>query len=204
MSRLHGLALATIIAASLGFIGSAAAQQQPRHLRGTVTDMQNGQLSLETASGKTQTIKLDDKTGLFMVAPADFSAIQQNKFVGITSVEQDGKRVAREVHVFAEPLRGLGEGHYPWDLEAGPNMMTNANIGKVEEVGADRVLKLDYKGGEQTIAIPPTATVVAFDKATPDQLKAGSKVFVIAKPQDDGGELAVAVVVGAQGIKPPM
>jgi hypothetical protein len=204
MFRLHGLALAAVIAVTLGCIGSASAQQPPHHLRGTVTDVQNGQLSLETASGKTQTVKLDDKTGLFVVAPADFSAIQQNKFVGITSVEQNGKRVAREVHVFAEPLRGLGEGHYPWDLEAGPNMMTNANIGKVEEVGTDRVLKLDYKGGEQTIAVPPTATVVAFDKTTADQLKVGSKVFVVVKSQDDGGELAVAVVVGAHGIKPPM
>jgi hypothetical protein len=204
MSRLNGLALAAMIVANVGFIASASAQQPPHHLRGTVTDLQNGQLSLETASGKTQTVKLDDKTGLFAVAPADFSAIEPNKFVGITSVEQNGKRVAREVHVFAEPLRGLGEGHYPWDLETGPNMMTNANIGKVEEVGTDRVLKLDYKGGEQTIAVPPTATVVAFDKTTADQLKAGSKVFVIAKSQDDGGELAVAVVVGANGIKPPM
>jgi hypothetical protein len=61
-----------------------------------------------------------------------------------------------EVHVFAESLRGLGEGHYPWDLEGAPNMMTNANIAKVEEVGADRVLKLDYQDGEQTITIPRT------------------------------------------------
>jgi hypothetical protein len=27
-------------------------------------------------------------------------------------------------------LRGLAEGHYPWDLESKPNMMTNANISK--------------------------------------------------------------------------
>jgi hypothetical protein len=203
MSRFNGLALAAMIVANLGFIGSASAQQQ-HHIRGTLTNVQNGQISLETAGGKTQVVKLDDKTGVFVVAPADFSAIEPNKFVGITSVEQNGKRVAREVHVFAEPLRGLGEGHYPWDLETGPNMMTNANIGKVEQVGADRVLKLDYKGGEQTIAVPPTATVVAFDKTTADQLKAGSKVFVIAKSQDDGSQLAVAVVMGAHGIKPPM
>jgi len=38
------------------------------------------------------------------------SAIQSGKFVGITSFEVDGKRVAREVHVFDESLRGLAGG----------------------------------------------------------------------------------------------
>jgi hypothetical protein len=129
------------------------------------------------------------------------SAIQAGKFVGITSFEQDGKRVAREVHVFDESLRGLAEGHYPWDLEAKPNMMTNANISKIEKVGADRVLNLNYKGGEQTITIPTDATVVAFNKAPPDQLAVGRKVFVVMKK--DVRE-AAAVVIGAEGVKPPM
>jgi hypothetical protein len=40
---------------------------------------------------------------------------------------------------------GLAEGHYPWDLESKPNMMTNA---KIEEVGTDRVVKLNYSRGE--------------------------------------------------------
>jgi hypothetical protein len=135
------------------------------------------------------------------VTKADKSAIQSGKFVGITSIEQAGKRVAREVHVFDDSLRGLAEGHYPWDLESEPNMMTNANIAKVEEVGTDRVLRLNYSGGEQTITIPTSAVVVAFDKAPADQLAAGRKVFVVMKK--DGSE-AAAVVIGAEGVKPPM
>jgi hypothetical protein len=135
------------------------------------------------------------------VTKAEMSAIQSGKFVGITSFEQDGKRVAREVHVFDESLRGLAEGHYPWDLESKPNMMTNANISKVEEVGTDRVLVLNYKGGEQTITIPTSATVVAFDKAPADQLAVGRKVFIVMNK--DGSE-AAAVVIGAEGVKPPM
>src|SRR5450631_3686215 len=127
---------------------------------------------------------------------------QSGKFVGITSFEQDGKRVAREVHVFDESLRGLAEGHYPWDLEAKPNMMTNANISKIDEVGADRVVRVNYKGGEQTITIPTDATVVAFVKApSAGELAVGRKVFVVMKK--DSPE-AAAVVIGAEGIKPPM
>jgi hypothetical protein len=171
------------------------------HIRGTLTAAKDGTISVQTAKGGTESIKLANDADLFLVTTADMSAIQAGKFVGITSVEQDGKRVAREVHVFDESLRGLAEGHYPWDLESKPNMMTNANIAKIDEVGTDRVVRLNYSRGEQTITIPTSATVVAFDKAPADQLAVGRKVFVVMKK--DAPE-ASAVVIGAEGVKPPM
>src|SRR6202521_865491 len=171
------IAAATVL---VGVLLSAPAFAQA-HIRGTLTAAKDGTISVQTAKGGTESIKLANDAGLFLVTTADMSAIQAGKFVGITSVEQDGKRVAREVHVFDESLRGLAEGHYPWDLESKPNMMTNANISKVEEVGTDRVVKVDYKGGEQTITIPTDATVVSFVKAPADQLVVGRKVFVVMK-----------------------
>jgi len=191
------IAAATVL---IGVVLSAPAFAQV-HIRGTLTDTKDGTIGVQTAKGETISIKLASDAGLFLVTKADMSAIQTGKFVGITSFEENGKRVAREIHVFDESLRGLAEGHYPWDLEAKPNMMTNANISKVEEVGTDRVLVLNYKGGEQTITIPTSATVVAFDKAPADQLAVGRKVFIVMKK--DGSE-AAAVVIGAEGVKPPM
>jgi hypothetical protein len=191
------IAAATIL---VGVLLSAPALAQA-HIRGTLTAAKDGTISVQTAKGETESIKLADDAGIFLVTTADMSAVQAGKFVGITSFEQDGKRVAREVHVFDESLRGLAEGHYPWDLESKPNMMTNANIAKIEEVGTDRVVRLNYSRGEQTITIPASATVVAFDKAPADQLAVGRKVFVVMKK--DGSE-AAAVVVGAEGVKPPM
>jgi hypothetical protein len=189
--------------AVLSLLGLAApASAQAPHIRGTLSSVT---LGVETAKGGTETIKLAPKAGFYLVTNSDMSAIQAGKFVGITSVEKDGKRVAVEVHVFAEALRGVGEGHYPWDLEGAPNMMTNGNIAKVDEVGADRVLKVNYKGGgEQTIAVPANATVVFIDKATPDALQSGRKVFIVTKKLDDGSLVAAAVVIGAEGVKPPM
>jgi hypothetical protein len=184
----------------IGVLLSAPALAQA-HIRGTLTDAKDGTISVQTAKGETKSIKLANDTGLFLITKADMGAIQSGKFVGITSVEQEGKRVAREVHVFDDSLRGLAEGHYPWDLDSKPNMMTNANIAKVDEVGTDRVLKLNYKGGEQTITVPTSATVVAFDKAPADQLATGRMVFVVMKK--DSSE-AAAVVIGAEGVKPPM
>jgi hypothetical protein len=184
----------------VGLLLSAPAFAQA-HIRGTLTDVKDGTIGVQNAKGETVSIKLASDAGLFLVTKADMSAIQSGKFVGITSFEQDGKRVAREVHVFDESLRGLAEGHYPWDLEAKPNMMTNANISKIDSVGADRVVKVEYKGGEQTISIPTDATVVSFVKAPADQLAVGRKVFIVMKK--DVPE-AAAVVIGAEGIKPPM
>ncbi len=63
------------------------------------------------------------------------------------------------------------------------------------------MVRLNYARGEQTITIPTSATVVAFDKAPADQLAVGRKVFVVVK--EDGSE-AAAVVIGAEGVKPPM
>src|ERR1700740_162814 len=155
------IAAATVL---VGVLLSAPAFAQA-HIRGTLTAANDGTIDVQTAKGEAAAIKLASDAVLFLVTKADMSAVQTGKFVGITSFEEDGKRVAREVHVFDESLRGLAEGHYPWDLESRPNMMTNANISKVEEAGTDRVLILNYKGGEQTITIPTSATVVAFEKA---------------------------------------
>jgi hypothetical protein len=193
---------APIAAAAIlvGLLLSAPAFAQA-HIRGTLTEVKDGTIGVQNAKGETISIKLAGDAGQFLVTKADISAVKSGKFVGITSFEVDGKRVAREVHVFDDSLRGLAEGHYPWDLEAKPNMMTNANISKIEEVGADRVVKVDYKGGEQTISIPTDATVVSFVKAPAGELVVGRKVFVVMKK--DAPE-AAAVVIGAEGVKPPM
>src|SRR5690348_3476421 len=173
--RLSDFAGATALFACLALAMPVRADT-PAHVRGTIQAVEDHELKVQTNRGGAEEIKLGDNTGLFIVTPATLSAIEPGKFVGITSVDKNGKPVAVEVHVFAESLRGLGEGHYPWDLESQPNMMTNANIAQVQQVGGDRVLKLNYKGGEQTIDLSPNVTVVALDKTTPDQLAPGRQV----------------------------
>lgn len=199
-----GRLIAALAASFIGLATCAYAADPPKHIRGTVTAVKDGMATVKTASGALDEIGIGEKTKLFSTTAADITAITPNRFVGVTSVEKDGKRVAREVHVFDELLRGLGEGHYPWDLDSGPNMMTNANIGKVETVGDDRVLKLDYKDGTQTVELPPTANIVLFNNAPKGSLKEGDKVFVMAAPGPDGHLDAIAFVIGANGQKPPM
>lgn len=197
-------ACAAAVALGLAFVSTAGAQTSPQHIRGTLSTFGDQSLTVKTTRGTTETIGLTKDTGLFAVRSADIKEVQPGRFVGITSVERDGKSVAREVHVFAEALRGRGEGHYPWDLGNEPSMMTNADLAQVQQVGKDRVVTAKYKGGETTISVPQDATIVLFDKTTADQLKPDSKVFVIANKQPDGKLVAAGVVVGAGGIRPPM
>lgn len=189
--------------AVLGCLAFGSAYAQSQHIRGTVKSAEGHDVTVETRNGKSVTVPTTDKTGYYVVEKGSLSDVKPGKFVGITSVDRDGKQVAEEIHVFADSLRGLGEGHYPWDRDQQANMMTNANIAKVESVAGGDVLKLDYKGGEQTISVPSDVTVVTFDKGSRSDLADGRHVFVVMS-KNEANKSAAAIVVGAPGVTPPM
>jgi hypothetical protein len=131
--------------------------------------------------------------------------IQDNSFVGITAMAQpDGTIKAVEVHVFAEPLRGIGEGHYPWDLTP-DSTMTNAAVTQQVKKQDGNTLMLKYKDGEKTIVVPSDATVVNLIPGDKADLVPGAKIFIPrwAKTADGTWEATVALV-GRDGITPPM
>jgi hypothetical protein len=117
--------------------------------------------------------------------------------------ERDGALVALEVHIFTEAMRGTGEGHYDWDLRP-TSKMTNANVANVTNMGKDRVLTVQYKGGEKKVLVPEDAVVVAFTPTDRKELKAGASIFVVSQRQPDGSLTAPRVNVGLNGQIPPM
>jgi len=133
------------------------------------------------------------------------SDIKDNSFVGITAMAQpDGTIKAVEVRVFAEPLRGTGEGHYPWDLTPNSTMTNAAVTQQVKKVDGN-TLSLKYKDGEKTIIVPSDATVVNLVPGSKADLKPGTKIFVPRwEKKADGSWEAAVVVVGRDGITPPM
>ncbi len=100
-------------------------------------------------------------------------------------------------------MGGTGEGHYDWDLRPA-SKMTNANVANVTRMGKDRVLTVQYKGGEKKVLVPENAVVVAFTPAERSELKPGAKVFVNSQRQPDGSLTAPRVNVGLKGQIPPM
>src|SRR5437588_10729244 len=189
------------IAALLTTVVSAAAIAQapanpPVRLRGTVERIDRTNLTVKTNTGQSMNVKLADNFVVIGIAKARLADIGSGKFIGTTTIgERDGALVALEVHIFPENMRGTGEGHYHWDLR--PNSkMTNANVAKVTSMGKDRVLTVQYKGGEKKVLVPDNAVIVAFTPTDRGELKPGAKIFTIAQRQPDGSLTAARVNVG--------
>jgi hypothetical protein len=205
---------AALLAASLAHVSPGAAQDKPYGIRGTLVEVDDRLLTVMNDDEETFEVVLTGDTGLFAVTPAKWSDLRPGQFIGVTSVESGAQRVALEVHIFAEDLRGTGEGHYPWDLTAQPNMMTNATVAEVKEVSAaERQVRLTYKEGEgedaargeQVITVPDFVEVVHLAKSEePGLLVAGRPVFALARDSEQGPPTAIAVAVGVDGAIPPM
>jgi hypothetical protein len=184
--------------------GLAQAQTPPIHVRGTITGLDGTTLTVATREGASVAIMLPEKVRLNVVKKVDISAITPGTFIGTAAVPgADGELKAVEVVVFPEAARGTGEGHYDWDLAPGTSM-TNANIDAAVESASGRELTLSYKGGTAKIVVPADVPMVMPLPAEMADLKAGQPVFVIARKGDDGAMSALVVVVGRDGVAPPM
>jgi hypothetical protein len=147
---------------------------------------------------------LSDPLTVLTVKKVDLTTIAPNAYVGIaTRTGADGKLTALEVLVFPEAARGTGEGHNPWDLEPG-SMMTNGTVTGAVSATSGRELSVAYKEGSKSIFVPPTAPVVTFAPAERVDLKAGAPVFFSATKSADGKLAAGRVIVGKDGVAPPM
>jgi hypothetical protein len=177
----------------------------PARVRGTLQKVDGSNLIIETRGGKESTVPLKAGAPVIAVTKGAMSDIKSNSFVGITAMPQpDGTQKAVEVHVFEESLRGTGEGHYPWDLMANSTMTNGAVAQQVQKVEGN-TLQVKYKDGEKTIVVPSNAEVVNLVAGDESDLKAGAHVFIPRwEKQADGTWQATVVVVGRDGITPPM
>ncbi len=197
------LAAFLLVAVSSVALAQAPANP-PVRIRGTVEKIDGNMLTVKARNGQSMTVKLADNYTVMGVAKASVSDVSSGKFIGTTTVgERDGNLIAEEIHIFPENMRGTGEGHYDWDLR--PNSkMTNANVASVSSMGKDRVMTVQYKGGEKKVLVPENAVVVAFQPTDKSELKPGAQVFVNSQKQPDGTLTAPRVNVGLKGQVPPM
>jgi hypothetical protein len=198
----------TLAAFLIAAVSAAAIAQAPANppvrIRGTVERIDRTNLTVKANSGQSMNVKLADNFVVMGIAKASLKDVASGKFIGTTTVgERDGALVALEVHIFPENMRGTGEGHYDWDLRPS-SKMTNANVANVTSMGKDRVLTVQYKGGEKKVLVPERAAIVSFTPTDRSELKPGAKVFLSAQRQPDGGLTAARVNVGLHGQVPPM
>lgn len=187
-----------------GTTSVALAQTPPVRVRGTVQKLANNVLTVKARDGSHVSIKLADNFVVFGIRKAKFADVATGKFIGTTTLgERNGALVALEVHILPESMRGIGEGHYPWDLKP-DSMMTNANVADVTSIGKDHVLTVQYKGGQQKVLVSKSTKIVTYVPVKPSELKRGAHVFAVTQRQPDGSLTAARVSVGLKGITPPM
>ncbi len=82
--------------------------------------------------------------------------------------------------------------------------MTNGTVGQQVTGKAGQTLKVQYKGGEKDIVVPPDVPVVTFAPGDAAALTKGAHVIVFTRKTADGSLAAGNVLIGKDGLVPPM
>ena len=70
-------------------------------MRGTHKAGAGDQLLVSSREGEVMGFEVGPELGVFAVTPARIDDIKQGEFVGLTSIQSGGRRVALEAHLFA-------------------------------------------------------------------------------------------------------
>jgi hypothetical protein len=130
--------------------------------------------------------------------------IKPGSYIGVSGMPQpDGSQKALEVHIFPESMRGVWDGHRPWNLQA-TSTMTNGTVEQFSAATNGHALTIKYKNGEKKIVVLPETPIVVYVPGDSAKLKPGAKIFIsVAVKQPDGSLQAPQVNVG-RDIAPPM
>ncbi|MBL8662231.1 MAG: hypothetical protein JNM29_05360 [Candidatus Odyssella sp.] len=190
----------------LAFAALAAAETAPTvRIRGEIAAIEAGRLSVKDRDGRALTVTLAANLRVTELRKAELSEIAAGKYIGVTAFPaKDGALRAVAIHIFPDAARGTGEGHRPWDL-APETTMTNATVDGVVAAGNGSTIKVRYKDGEKTVIVTPETAIVAMGPGKPEMLKPGAKILIFgATRAADGSLSAQSVVVGRDGLAPPM
>ena len=202
----RALCLAALTLFALGSVpGSIASAQDTVRVRGTIDRVEGPIYVVKSRDGAELKVALAENGIVVAIVKASLADIKPGLFVGSTGMPQpDGSQKAIEVHIFPEAMRGTGEGHYPWDLQA-DSTMTNANVEETVAGVDGQTLTLKYKTGEKKIVVTPQTVIVTYNPGDKNDLQPGTKIFIAAaKKQADGTLQAARINYGKDGLTPPM
>ena len=191
---------------AMAFASAAFAQTPSVTLRGTIETVSadGGALSMKTRAGEAATVRVKPDLPIALVVPATLADVKQGSFIGVAAVPAgDGALKALEVHIFPEALRGTGEGYRPFDLAPGSSM-TNGNLSARVDGVEGPTLTVNYHGGQQTIHIDAKTPIVGIAPGSRADLKPGAALIARGARAEDGAVEAARIIVGKDGLVPPM
>lgn len=199
------LASVAILLAAFATTSSVLAQQPPVRVRGEIVKVDGNTLFVKSRDGAELTVNVPDNVAVSGVVKIALADVKPGSYIGVSAMpEPDGSQNALHLHIFPEALRGVAEGHGPWDVRPG-STMTNATVAEIASVGEGRTLVVKYRDGDKKIAVPAGTPIVTYVPGTKDELKPGAKIFIIAAQRQPDGTLSAArISVGRDGLTPPM
>lgn len=186
-----------LLAAIIGFVAisglPALAQQAEVRIRGTIEKLDGQHVFLHASDGTETSIALDAKTAIFINQRSSLSAIKAGDYVASAAVKgADGKLRSKELRIFPEALRGVGDGQRP--MNAPDTLMTNAAVSEVVAAPEGQVVKVKYKNGTADLIVGPEVPIIKVVPSEPSALKPGAKVFVNATKSPDGTITATRIL----------
>jgi len=189
--------------AALVAVPAIAQAPQTVRLRGVIEKVDGQTVLAKSDKGEELKLNLADKMLVVEVVKASLADIKPGDFIGSGAMPQpDGSQKAIEVHIFAESMRGTGEGFRPWD--GAPNStMTNGTVG-AKVVGVDGpVVTVKYKDGEKNIIVGPDVPIVRYEIGTMSAVRPGAAFTVTAAVKKPDGSFDInRINIGRDGVVP--
>jgi Domain of unknown function (DUF5666) len=179
----------------------AAPAPQVMRVRATITSVDGNTLNVKSRDGAELKLKLADNAPVSEIVKASLTDVKTGSYVAVTGMPQpDGSQKALAVFIFPEALRGLAEGHRPWDF-APNSTMTNATVDN-QVAGVDgQTLTVKYKDGEQKVLVTSATEITASVRKSAADLKPGQKILIpAAKKLPDGTLEAPNLAFGDYGV----
>lgn len=227
-----GLAMAGLVESAMAAETAKAAPASPAAptpsaplmVKGTIDSYAAPVLTVKTAKGESTAITLAPQARVVAAEKTDLSKLKTGDFIASTSsAGKDGRLLAEELRVFPEPLRGLGEGQYPY--ENGSKSLTNGTITAITAARkGGGILKLSFHGstpgpnglcsghapspgqgpcmGDTEIVVAAKTTLSDWILGEPAWLEPGKAVSLFAITGTDGKLTTYGVVVEHNGTQP--
>lgn len=216
-SIFRGAAVAALVAAALrapvGAQEFSKAEAEPDHIRGQLAKVDEASIAIRTGNGKIVRLDLPPSATIISLSKGNFADVDFGTYVGSACVRLDEySPIVRdslswlhkgyELRVIDEQLRGIALGHKKWDLAA-DSVIAHGWVDDMET----RVISIKYGPTEQEetdVEVPRDVPVLKMSLGDRSLLQPGAHVFAGGQKGPDGKYDAVFVIVGKDGIVPPL
>lgn len=190
-------------------------QAQPDRIRGEVIKADATLIVVKTREGKTVQLRVNDEVSVFTLTKASFVDAYFGTYVGSVSVRLGDNIYSPiirdslswlhrgfELRIIDQELRGIALGHQKWDLT--PNsVMTHGWVDDQE----GRVISIKYGPTEEEetdVEVPRDIPVLRMSLGNRKLIRSGARIFAGAQKTNDGEYTAVFILVGSDGVVPPL